>query len=409
MKYLFFTPTILQVGGAQMYIRNKVLFLKERGYSVYVFSAAKGKDIIFPELKEFNRYFIPELRYNCSEYPKKKVERICKKIQLKCGLNGVEEIIVESTCLEESTWGELLSKKVGAKHIVYTLQETNDISNKGIADFFYFKYRRKELVGIQEKSLKQMFIPYYEIEDSYYLGAGAGSAEDDVDHPLIEKLKTRNYDIVIGSLGRLDKPFVYSGIEGVIRYSYLHIEKRICLLLLGGAEKEYLDKIEERVKGVKNIEVVISGYLYPVPTRLLMLCDAFFATAGSAQVCKRSGVPTVTFDCNDLRAIGVLGRTTNNNIYRGKNEPPQDFTSLLEDIIDKKIYTKEKSTFISRCRDYSTHIDFIINSEKAKEFFDVMSIKDNTIKWHFRSAILSIFGPRLYSWLGSIKMKRNEK
>lgn len=405
MIYIFLTPTILNVGGAQMYIRNKVLFLKERGYCVYVFSAAKGIEVIFPELKEFNRYFIPELRYNCSEYPRKKVERICNKIQRECGLDGEKEIIVESTCLEESTWGEFLSMQVGAKHIVYTLQETNDISNKSIADFLYFKYGRKELAGIQEKSLKQMFIPYYEIEDSYYLGAGAGSAEDDVDHSLIEKLKESNYDVIIGSLGRLDKPFVDSGIEGVVKYCYLHTEKRVCLLLLGGAEKEYLDHIKERVKGIKNIEVVISGYLYPVPTRLLTLCDAFFAAAGSAEVCKRSGVPTVTFDCNDLQAIGVYGRTTNSNIYREKNEPPKDFALLLEDIIDKKIYTKEKSSFISRHRDYSKHIDFINNSEKTKEYFDVMSIKDNTIKGRIRRAILSIFGPSLYSWLGSIKMK----
>ena len=42
-KYIFFTGTLSNVGGGQIYIRNKKRFLESKGYDVYIFYAIDGK------------------------------------------------------------------------------------------------------------------------------------------------------------------------------------------------------------------------------------------------------------------------------------------------------------------------------------------------------------------------------
>ena len=57
---MFITNSIRNMGGAQMYIRNKVVFLKQHGWAPTVFFFNAG-DVLIPELKEFINNRIPEL------------------------------------------------------------------------------------------------------------------------------------------------------------------------------------------------------------------------------------------------------------------------------------------------------------------------------------------------------------
>ena len=403
-KYVFITPTISEMGGAQMYIRNKLIFLRNSGWDVVVITAIRGNNVVIKDLIEFKNNYFPEIKYNCYEFCKRKVDKVCSKI-IKL-LGDVDcETIIESTCLEEATWAEHISKRLSAKHLLYTLQESNEVYNLDFFRFLYFKYERRELAGIAPISLSLMFKPYKMIDEdeSYSLTAACTNVEEDVPHTLIDFIKDKKFDKVVGCLSRLDKPFVEQGILGVIEYCKKHPSLHVGLVLLGGTHKNKIKRIKKIASNVHNLDIVITGYIYPVPTKLLELCDILFSSAGSAFVCERSGVPTVSFDSNDLKPIGVLFRTTNNTLFRDKNEPALNFESLLEDVLTERKFIKIDSHYNNSPRDYSEHMTFLKLSEQKKKYFDVLSIRKTKKKEIIRSFLLNILGANFYSFMGEIR------
>jgi len=405
-KYVFITPTISYMGGAQMYIRNKYVFLRDRNWDVVIITASKGKSIVLKDLYQYKDNCFPELRYNCYEFQQKKVHKICSNIIKVIG-DTSGEVIIESTCLEESTWAEYVAEMIGAKHILYTLQESNVISNRDFFSFLEFKHKRRELAGITQGSIKQMFAPFKTIDTvlSYSLSAACSNVEENVPIPDIDGLENQNYDKIVGCLSRLDKPFVEQGIVGLIGYCKKYSSLKVGLLLIGGAPVSYIKRIKKITSSVPNLKVVITGYIYPVPTGLLEMCDVLFSSAGSARVCERSGVPTISFDSNDLKPIGILERTTNNSMFRGADEPELDFVNLLEDVIDRKKFNRIESHYNTNPIDYSSHLNFLALSDKTQDYYDVMSIQLVSIKEKNRSRVLNVLGAKFYSFLGAWKSR----
>ena len=409
MYYIIVTPTIDNMGGAQMYVRNKLLFLESLGWRVQIITAEANKNILIPELLPYKDNHWGELRFNSYEQSRSRVKKVVSEILISLGrLTDESSIIVESTCMEEATWGEIIAQKLRAKHLFYSLQESNSATNTGVREFLIFKHDRREFAGIGQHSLYTLFKSFHPIEiaKSYKLDASANNVEADVGHPFIDTIKKNKYDTIIGCLSRLDKPFVAEGINGVAQYGKMHPEKNILLLLIGGGPRVYISSIQKILEDIPNIEIKITGYLYPIPTKLLDLCELFFASAGCARVCQRSGIPTISFDCNDLRPIGIMGRTTTNSMFRNENEPPLDFINLLVDTLDNNRYPKETSNYILRVPDYSSHLNFISQSKQSKSYYDVMSIKLATEKEKMRSIILKTLGSEFYTWLSGIRIKR---
>jgi hypothetical protein len=203
----------------------------------------------------------------------------------------------------------------------------------------------------------------------------------------------------------LDKPFVEQGIVGLIGYCKKYSSLKVGLLLIGGAPVSYIKRIKKITSSVPNLKVVITGYIYQVPTGLLEMCDVLFSSAGSARVCERSGVPTISFDSNDLKPIGILERTTNNSMFRGADEPELDFVNLLEDVIDRKKFNRIESHYNTNPIDYSSHLNFLALSDKTQDYYDVMSIQLVSIKEKNRSRVLNVLGAKFYSFLGAWKSR----
>ena len=45
-KYVFITPTIMDIGGAQKYVYSKTCFLKKQGFSVFIITSfIKNMDV----------------------------------------------------------------------------------------------------------------------------------------------------------------------------------------------------------------------------------------------------------------------------------------------------------------------------------------------------------------------------
>lgn len=407
-KYVFLVPTVAGMGGAQMYIRNKLLYLRQHGWMVDVIVAQNGHAQL-PELQEF-QFEVSELTFEIFNYSNRKKRVVVNKIVNKIQDPTVRDFVIESTCISESSWAEAIAKRVDAKHIAYLLQEDNVLNNKGIQDFFLFKHKRRELIGITDQSLFAMFSTFHPIlkEESYWLPAYCNNVEADVDSPYIELLKDTEYDYLIGMLSRLEKPFVVPSIKDFCQFAIKHQDKKFLLLLMGDAPKgsEVLTRIREVVKkAASNVNIIATGYLYPVPTKLLEMCDAFFTSAGSAWVCMRSGVPTITYDGNDFMPIGVLGRTTMNSLFRDDDDIKYDFSFLMDHILFEKKYRKETPNYAEGLPDFGDHIRFLLQTSQEKDYFEVEAIQPTNKTDYKLKLALGIFGPRIYCKLGFLKTK----
>lgn len=406
-KYVFFTPSVANMGGAQMYIRNKVLYLRQLGWYLDVIIAQGGVARLI-ELQEFN-FVVPELAFEIQNYSDKRKRKVIDLLVKRIGSVRTEETVIESTCISEASWAEAVAKRIGAKHISFLLQEENTITNKGMQDFFLFKLRRKELFGIIDTSLATMFEPFHPIEkeESYRLPAYCNNVEADVDSPYIKQVMSTEHDYLIGMLSRLEKPFVIPSIMDFCQYAQNHMEKKYLFLLMGDAPKGSGVSVQiKKLINTKapNVSVIATGYLYPVPTKLLELCDAFFTSAGSSWVCMRSGVPTITIDGNDFKPIGILDRTTEHTIFRGEEEPVQELAELMEEILTEKKYKKEIPCYREGLPEFLSHINALADSSKEMDYYDVESIIPESKDFKLRWALL-IIGPENYLKLGFLKQK----
>lgn len=391
-----------------MYMRNKLLYLRNSGWSVLII-AGKAQNIVLPELREF-KDVIPELQFSRHYYRKSRQKLLTQKVAKLVNDKVYDDIVIESTGISQSTWAEAVAKQVGARHFVYILQERNRLRNEGLQKFFLFKHGRREMAGIARKTLAAMFQPFHPLEEnqSYQLSSFCSNAEADVDCPFLHQIDRSRYDYIIGAFSRMDKPFVPSAIEDICRYASTHADKRFLFLWIGDAPKgNAVPKLLERtVETVPNMELLVTGYLFPVPTRLLELCDVLISSSGSSWSCKRSGVPTITYDGNDFRPIGILGRTTNHALFRGDDELPQQLDMLMDQILVNKLYPKLPPEYKFILPDYKIHIDFIDAMPVDKRYYDVDSLRLETISDKVLAFGLFFLGPDRYASLLQAKKKK---
>ena len=378
-----------------MYVRNKYIYMQNKGWDVDIFSVRKGKVYIL-DLQKFNHNIIPELGYYVFLFPTSIQERIINKIIETINIEQFDEIIIESSSIIGSTWAEMLAQRIGAKHLLFNLQEQDVIRSKTIIhDFLIFKHKRHELVGIAEQSLYNLFLSFHpiNIEESYHLPAHCNNVVDDIECPLLQKIDKTRYDYIVGCLSRIDKPFIMPALHDFIAYANKHTNKNYLLLMIGGEPEGSLieQKIRKLFKPILNVEVIITGYMFPVPTELLDICNAFFTSAGSSWACMRSGIPTISYDANDHHPIGILGRTTQNSLMRAEDEPIQDFSELMDDILERNIYVREPKILQIDKPDFSSHDKFISLMSSKKEYFcfnnyngTQMGIEENLLSYILR-------------------------
>ena len=407
-KYVLFTPTVSNMGGGQMYVCNKILYYRNKGWNTLVI-AGHGNNILLPELRQCKEIFY-ELNFFTYMFSRRKQDSVRNKIAKLICDKTYDEIIIESTSLTACTWAETVSSVVNAKHIVYLLQERNDIDNKGLLELLIFKHKRREIAGITDKTLPKMFDIYYAIDNdkAFKLPAKCNNVMADVDHPLLHEIDKTQQDFIIGCLSRLDKPFFLSALDDFCEYVKGSPSKKFLLILMGDVSHNNVlaDKIEKAIQQTTNVNYVITGYLYPVPTRLLELCDAFFSSAGSSQVCMYSGIPTIVYDANDYKPIGILGRTTKQTLFRDNNQPPQSFKMLMDDILINKVYPVLAPDYSPTFPDFSAHVDFVSNSEPSFLYYPINDLKNETKTEKMVSRVLFFIGAKLYVDLRGYKISK---
>ena len=102
------------------------------------------------------------------------------------------------------------------------------------------------------------------------------------------------------------------------------------------------------------------------------------------------GIPTIAIDGNDYDAIGVLGYTTNNCLFRNEHEPRIKIIDLLKDILESKNYSRKKiDNYKIEKLDYSSH-QAIIDSKFKFVPYD-MKMRKSMKDW-LLFVVIYVFG-----------------
>lgn len=406
IKYIIITPSIINMGGAQMYVRNKVVYMQEKGWKVDLISAQQGK-VYIPELRQFG-CLIPELGFGYYLFSKRKREKIIERLINRALDDQYDEIVIESTCISECTWAEVLAERCNARHLAYLLQEDNTLTSETDQQFVKFKFDRRELACIADPSAYNMFALFSPISMQQSiecrLPAYCNNVVEDIHSEWIDIIKAKKYDYLIGCLSRLDKPFILPAVKDFIHFAESHPDNRMLLVMMGGAPEGSNSEKDLRkiISKVGNVELLVTGYLFPVSTQLLAMFDAFFSSAGSAWVCMRTGIPTVSYDCNDLKPIGILGRTTKHSLFRDDTELPLSLCSLFDEIVIKKNFSREASAHELNKPDFTSHDQFLQQMLKDKQYFSFGNPKLGTSEKKL-AFMLRLIGAKAYAKLGKIK------
>ena len=326
--FIFFTKRITDIGGAEQYIYNKSLYLKKNGWRVLIFSGRYG-NILVKDFMQYEKLIYPQLRYAPVCYSKKEVNTTIELITKDIGLLDKDLCIIESESVIRALWAEILAERLSCKHFAFPLQEEFD-STEELKVFLKFKYNRHELAGITIWSVNKMFNDQQleRREDTRFSAFCNNVIEECPD--VISGLLDPNAKYTIGSLGRLQKPCVLPILDGIKEFVLSNRNDSYNLLLIGGqGDNSRFRDINAKFADLKNVRLVITGDMYPVPKSLVDKVDVFVSTAGSATATYKYGKPTIKVHPVTGVPIGI---------------PGLDF-----DISEKSIYDTMPNTSIAEC------------------------------------------------------------
>ena len=346
--YIILTCEVHPIGGAQTYTAAKTRYLELKGYKTIVFyDGPKAGNCKVKELNKYTRNGFAFLAFAPENFNRKMVNRflglLISRIKKTCATNLIDdEIYIESHYSSQALWGELLAERIGANHIGFLCNEQfNDSYYREYIDFFYYKYEKNELYGINKESMKRLFKNHYSnIDEEHVFEALEDGDVQDVGCTKLSKIKKGDY-INVCYIGRATKGYVTNILNGVCAFADRHKDKKIQFIIVGDS-KSRKQEITKLFKNKRNVTVVQLGDLVPLPQALSKKIDVVMAGSGCAISSAFEGVPVIVADCNNYLSNGVLGYTVDNafNSHRQEN-----FEETLENVLITKDYLKETYCF----------------------------------------------------------------
>lgn len=304
--YIFIIRRICNITGAQQYVYNKTRYLKSQGWRVFIFSSLQGK-ILIEDFKEYENLIFPSLYFSPYYYKKNEVYMTLNSIINVIGDCKRSDCIVESDSFSRSVWGELIASRLKCRNLVLLVQEKHKLDEDG-KSFMMFKYNRHELAGISRKSLSQIFgdKSVQDRKDTRFSAYCNNVFEECADNYSV--LLNKNADYTLGSIGRLSKSCVPTIINGIYSYVNHHLDKQFNVVLVGGPIN-HKNAMFARMKlgRCKNVNLIMTGDLYPIPVSFVRKVDVFISTAGSATGTYQTGIPTIKVNPLNGNPVGIMG------------------------------------------------------------------------------------------------------
>ena len=361
MTYVFFNRRICGVDGSIQYIYNKEKYLTAKGYKVLVFSVVDGK-IYVNQMKKYRKYIVPEMRFVPSLFRGTERKRILKHIVSLINQDKSGKVIIESTSPVSAAWGELAAKELRCKHVYYHLMEKTQLA-EDFRQFCRFKYNRNELAGITDNTVPMMLNdPNAKPNKISAFCTNVYADAEDVFSPKLDK----RAKYTIGSIGRLEKPYVPVLATELGKYFVKHGNIRFNLVMIGGeADGKEAAALRDQFRKIRNVKLIITDYLYPIPYSLINNIDVFVSTAGAANGTYKEQRPTIKIHPITGNAIGIIGC---------------DFGYG-----ERGLYEEDKSLSIENC------IDRVLNGSADITYVDYDSIEyDGTIRTEFDRQLKSV-------------------
>ncbi len=397
--YVFITFSVHGIGGTQIYVRNKLLFLQKKGWKVKVITSEPGNNIMVKELQPYAKDIIPIIAYNPGLVSNEERETTLQKMANIIGDFG-ENVLIETNFMGATPWGEMIAERLHARHIIILIQENYHINAPKYQKFFAWKYDRRELAVNTQVALDNLLSKYRNNKLNYnpVLPLYCYNVVEECKTPELDKLII-SADYHIGSIGRLNKPFVLPMVKKISIFASEHPDKNFQLVLFGGSPN--ISDINEILnEQLKNFHIAITGAIFPVPLHLLQKMNVFVASAGSARTSYESGGVTISIDANDFEPIGIMGRDTMLTISRESNNVKYSLSKLLSEVLfspNKISQPLKSSQNIEEV--YLKHIEFISNTDKTQLYYDIrklwpsrLSIFINKIKIIFKN--ITIFNEK---------------
>ncbi len=304
--YVFIIRRICNISGAQQYVYNKLNYLESHGWRVLIFSSMHGP-ILINSFEKYHGNIIPALYFSPSVFRKRLVKSTIDRIVGEIGECNRNDCVIESDALPRAIWGELIASRLNCRHLSFFVQEWHhyDVDMKR---FLRFKYERHELAGISRDSIHQMFgDEKVEGRDDTLFIAFCNNVFDDCEDKY-SKLLDRTANFTLGSIGRLNKPCVPAIVEGFCSYAKKHPEMRMNIVMIGGSIVRGKDEyVRKQMEACDNVNLVLTGDMYPIPLSFAKKIDVFVSTAGAATATFSAGFPTVKVNPITGEAIGIMG------------------------------------------------------------------------------------------------------
>lgn len=396
------------VAGGPIYYANKVRYMEQLGWRVIVIPTNKGEKVLVRGMEKFLGPYVPFILDNPNEYNRKQRERLVDYLESFVPKDRGKTIIETGTDYT-NYWGEALAERIHAKHIVIFLDEQNSRVTERVIDFYKYKYDRHELACITKPVMQNLFKDYMalDLNECFALRCTCTNVLDDYEHKINSLIPKSDYNI--GYIGRLEKPFFSIIVDEFINFCKKNGEKKITVVFFGGAfEQKTVDALEYKFKLLRNVQIFITGYLFPLPIAALRKMDVFVSGAGSASVAAKAGVLSIHIDMLSFQPSGIMLD------YEYLNYAKCPYGETICDYLDWILVRKEpklplplevnyKKDWDFVCECFEEHLKFIEQSSSELAYYDLSKLGISS-KQKMRKIFRSILGFKLYNSLRKNKI-----
>lgn len=387
-RYIIMSYDIHPLGGCQNYIWGKAAYLEKRGWDVFVlFAGAKKIAFEFKYLSKYADGNIPALDWIPAQLPNSLQRGTLRDMLRVVCRKGIDykETIIESHHDKTHLWGELLAEKLKAKHICFNCNELfrgDDKFFEPYLDFFEFKYQRKELYGITDKSVSRLFDGYnghVDLKEKVFIAKTPDSVQD-VQCALVDNIPSADWSICY--IGRILKSYVDNILQEVALFAQKHADKQINFIIVGDAniKKKQIDNL---FIPISNLNVEYLGNQIPIPRSLFRKVDVVIAGSGCAYASRNEGVPVILPDPEACASDGLYRYENMNPVKLDEGRICEPFIESLERVLVQEVH--KSMTFIpvednrTASDFYDEHMQMISDTSSKQEFYLVDVLTNNNL------------------------------